>query len=109
MFSNPAEQIIIIVLFFLLIIISGIFTLFNSALGLCRKSRLEKEIAVRSAAASGKRGAKRFKAVLEIIENPDSMKRTGERSLKLACRINSNILKVTALFFSSVFLVSVYL
>jgi len=85
------------VLLFLLVILSGVFSLFNSAIDLCRKTRLEKELAARSAA--GKRGAKSFKAVLEILENPDSVKWSGGRSLTLACRINGNILKVTAVFF----------
>jgi len=100
--TNTTEQLLLIVLFFALIILSGAFSLFISALGQCRKSRLEKEL-------SGKRGDKGIKAVLEILENPDSMKWTGERSLTLACRINSNILKATALFFSAVLIVSVYL
>jgi len=80
-----------IVLFFILIILSGLFSLFNSSLDLCRKVRLEKE----SSSCGRKSKAKRFKAVIEILENPDSGKWSG---LTLACRIWSYILAVSAVY-----------
>ena len=84
-------MIVYIVLFFILIIFSGIFSLFNSSLDLCRKVRLEKESASCVKAAQ----AKHFKAVIEILENPDSGKWSG---LTLACRIWSYILTVSAVY-----------
>ncbi|MCL2759056.1 MAG: hemolysin family protein [Treponema sp.] len=48
----------LILILLVLIIISGIFSLFNSALGLCRKSRLEKE------------QGKHYKTVIKTLENP---------------------------------------
>ena len=71
----------------LLIIVSGIFSLFDSALGLCRKSRLEKE------------QGKSRKSVLLALEK--------QQMYSLACRIWSNILKVFAAL--NFFLVSFYL
>jgi putative hemolysin len=67
---------------FSLIIAGGIFNLFDSALGLCRKSRLEKE-----------RG-KKYKAVLKILENP--------QSLLSVCRLWSNILIILAAFIAGI-------
>ncbi|WP_461254934.1 hemolysin family protein [Treponema sp. R80B11-R83G3] len=65
---------------FLLIIISGVFSLFDSALNLCRKTRLEKE------------SSNRYKAVLKALESPNK--------LSLSCRLWGNILKVLAAFSS---------
>jgi len=68
-----------------LILLCAIFSLFDSALGLCRKSRLEKE-----------RG-KRYKAVLKVLENP--------RNLNIICCLWINILKtLTVLFVSLIFI-----
>ena len=71
---------------FLLILISGIFTLFDSALVLCRKSRLEKE------------QKKKYKAVLKALEKT--------RAYSLACKIWNNILRVFAAV--NFYLVSAY-
>jgi len=77
------------------VILSGIFTLFNSALSLSRKTRLEKE------------QSKKYKAVLDIIDNHDKY--------ILACRIWRIIFWVLASFcvvvfwaFSSLFTQKVY-
>jgi putative hemolysin len=67
---------------FVLIILSGVFSLFDSALNLCRKTRLEKE------------DSKKYKAVLKVLENPCN--------LSLSCRLCGNILKVLASFFAFV-------
>ena len=67
-----------ILITFALIILSGVFSLFDFALSLCRKTRLEKE------------DSKRYKAVLKAIENP--------HNLSLSCRLWGNILKVIAAF-----------
>jgi len=63
---------------------SGIFTLFDSALGFCRKSRLEKE------------KGKFSKAVLAVLENP--------KKLLFTCRIWINILRIFAAFFTGYFI-----
>ena len=63
-----------------IIIASGIFSLFDSALVLCRKSRLEKE------------HGKFYKAVLKTLEDP--------KKLSLACRLWINILRIFAAFFT---------
>jgi len=76
---------ILILIVFALIILSGVFSLFDSALRLCRKTRLEKE------------ESKRYKAVLKALENP--------HKLSLSCRLWSNILKVP-LFFCALFITS---
>jgi len=68
----------VILFLFLLLIISGVLSLFDSALGLCRKSRLEKE------------QGKKYAAVLKALEK--------SRMYSLACRIWINILKVFAAF-----------
>ena len=67
-----------------LILLSGVFSLFYSAIELCRKSRLEKE-----------RG-KRYKQVLKILEKPEN--------LMLSCRLWSSILRVPAVCFGFIFL-----
>jgi len=92
------ELIVLLVLFFSLTILSGIFALFNSALDLCKKTRLEKENAA---------NAKRFKALLQIIENQDILNWSDSRVLSLACRIWNNILKVLAIFLGGVFAVCI--
>ena len=71
----------------LLIIVSGIFTLFDSALSLCRKTRLEKE------------QGKKYKAVLKAFEK--------SRAYSLACRLWINILRVFAAV--NFFLIMAYL
>jgi len=58
----------------LLIILSGVFTLFDSSLNLCRRSRLEKE------------NEKKYKAVLKAFDNP--------RRILLASRMWNNIFRV---------------
>jgi putative hemolysin len=63
---------------FALIIISGLFSFFDSALNLCRKTRLEKE------------SLKRYKAVLKVLEDP--------HKLSLSCRLWGNIFKVLSVF-----------
>jgi len=63
---------------FVLIIISGLFSFFDSALGLCRKTRLEKE------------ASKQYKTVLKVLEDP--------RKLSLSCRLWGNIFKVLSVF-----------
>jgi putative hemolysin len=74
-----------ILITFALIILSGVFSFFDSALSLCRKTRLEKE------------SSKRYKAVLKAVENP--------RNLSLSCRLWGNILRVLAAFSVGVILV----
>jgi putative hemolysin len=74
---------ILILITFAFILFSGVFSFFNSALKLCRKSRLEKE------------SSKRYKAVLKAMENP--------HILSLSCRLWGNILKVFAVFSAGVF------
>jgi putative hemolysin len=71
----------------LLIIVSGIFTLFDSALGLCRKTRLEKE------------QRKSYKSVLIALEK--------RQRYSLACRLWINILRVFAAV--NFFLIMAYL
>ena len=78
--SLSANYFIIISIIIFLIIITGLFSFFDSALELCRKSRLEKE------------KAKRYKAVLETLENP--------HHIFLACRLWNNILKIFTAFFA---------
>jgi len=78
-----------ILITFALIILSGIFSLFDSTLKLCRKTRLEKE------------DSKRYKAVLKVIENP--------YNLSLSCRLWSSIFKVLAAFSTVVITVSLCL
>ncbi|MCL2801235.1 MAG: hemolysin family protein [Treponema sp.] len=68
----------IIIFTFTLILFCGVFSLFESALGLCRKSRLEKE------------QGKHYKAVLKVTENPNS--------ILFACRLWKNIFKVFSVF-----------
>jgi len=58
----------------LLIILSGVFTLFDSSLNLCRRSRLEKE------------NEKKYKSVLKTFDNP--------RRILLASRMWNNIFRV---------------
>jgi len=65
---------IFIILFILLIILSGVFTLFDSSLNLCRRSRLEKE------------NEKKYKAVLKAFDNP--------RRLLLTSRMWNNIFRI---------------
>ena len=89
-------MIVLFLLFLLLAAFSGVFSLFNSSLNLCKKTRLEKE------------RAKNYKVILEILEAPDSIKLTGGRSLSLACLINGNILKVMAVFFCGLFWINIY-
>ena len=72
---------VLIILFFILIILSGVFSLFDSALSLCRRSRLEKE------------SSKRFKALLKTFDNP--------RGILISCRIWSNTFRVIAVFFAA--------
>ncbi|MCL2810097.1 MAG: hemolysin family protein [Treponema sp.] len=67
--------------------ISGVFTLFNSALSLCRKTRLEKE------------QGKRYKTVLKILEDPEK--------LKLSCRLWNNIFKIYAIFFGIILFIMI--
>ncbi|MDR1836953.1 MAG: hemolysin family protein [Treponema sp.] len=67
----------------LLIIASGIFTLFDSALGLCRKTRLEKE------------QSKSYKSVLTALEK--------KQMYSLACKLWINILRVPAAIFTFLF------
>jgi putative hemolysin len=63
-----------------LIIASGFFSLFDSALGFCRKTRLEKE------------HNKKYLSLLETFENP--------QKLTLACRLWINIIRIFAAFFT---------
>jgi putative hemolysin len=63
-----------------LILTSGIFSLFDSAFSLCRKSRLEKE------------QGRFYRLVLKALENP--------KKLPLACRLWINILRILAAFFA---------
>jgi len=67
-----------ILITFALIILSGVFSLFDFALHLCRKTRLEKE------------DSKHYKAVLKALKNP--------HNISLSCRLWRNILKVLAAF-----------
>ncbi|MDR0503685.1 MAG: hemolysin family protein [Treponema sp.] len=66
-----------------LVLASGIFTLFDSALVLCRRSRLEKE------------NGKFYMAVLAILDK--------EKNILFACRIWINILRIFAAFFTGFF------
>jgi len=63
---------------FALIITSGIFSLFDSALTFCRKTRLEKET------------GNLYRSVLKVYDNP--------RELSLACHLWINLLRITAAF-----------
>ncbi|MCL2443184.1 MAG: hemolysin family protein [Treponema sp.] len=72
---------VFIIITFTLILFSGFFSLFNSAFNLCRKTRLEKERALR------------YKAVLKTQENP--------HNILLACHLWSNIMKVFAALFAT--------
>jgi len=74
---------------FALIITSGVFSLFDSALNLCRKTRLEKE------------SLKRYKTVLKALENPNK--------LSLSCRLWGNIFKVLSVFLSAAILIYLHL
>ncbi|MDR2943014.1 MAG: hemolysin family protein [Treponema sp.] len=65
---------------FALILFSGIFSLFDYAIGFCKKSRLEKE------------QEKIYKSVLKTFENP--------KKLSLVCRLWINILRILAAFFT---------
>jgi len=69
---------ILIFLFFLLIILSGVFTLFDSSLNICRRARLEKE------------NEKKYKAVLKTFDNP--------RRILIACRMCNTVLRVLLVF-----------
>jgi putative hemolysin len=80
---------IFILLTFAFIILSGLFSLFDSALRLCRKTRLEKE------------ESKRYKAVLKELENP--------HKLSLSCRLWGNIFKVFAVFFPAIILIAFFM
>jgi len=80
-----SELIFSILIIFAFIILSGVFSLFHSALSLCRKTRLEKE------------ESKRYKAVLKALENP--------HKLSLSCRLWGNIFKVLAVFFATIIIV----
>jgi len=73
-----------ILITFALIIISGLFSFFDSALRLCRKTRLEKE------------DSKQYKAILKVLENPNK--------LSLSCRFWGNIFKAFAVVSAIVFL-----
>jgi len=87
--------ILFVVISFILILISGVFILFDSALGKCRKTRLEKE------------KNKRYKNVLKIIENtPDRFQWAD--NLSLACRLWSNILIVISILISVVLLAMLF-
>jgi len=70
-----------------LILKSGVFSLFDSALGLCRKSRLEKE------------QGKKYKAVLKVLEDP--------RNISFACRLWINILRVFAVLSGLIILLDI--
>jgi len=74
-----------LIIFIVLITISSIFTLFESALGLCRKSRLEKE------------QGKKYKVVLKTLENP--------QKILYACRLWSNILRSFAVVTGTLFII----
>jgi CBS domain containing-hemolysin-like protein len=76
---------VLILVTFALIIISGLFSFFDSALNLCRKTRLEKE------------SSKRYKAVLKVLENPNN--------LSLSCRLWGSIFKVISVFPSMAILI----
>jgi putative hemolysin len=79
---------IFVLITFALIIFSGVFSLFDSALRLCRKTRLEKE------------ESKRYKAVLKALENP--------HKLSLSCRLWGNILKVFSVLSAILILVALF-
>jgi len=64
----------------ILILASGIFSLYDSAVGFCRKSRLEKE------------QGNLYRSVLKTLENP--------QKLSIVCRLWINILRVLAAFFT---------
>jgi len=92
---------IYITLFFILIIFGGVFSLFNSSLDSCRKTRLEKENASSKKASR----AKQFKTVIEIMENNDSGKWSAKRNLTLSCQIWSNLLILLAICSGAYFLI----
>jgi putative hemolysin len=80
---------ILILIIFGLIILIGVFSLFDSALRLCRKTRLEKE------------ESKRYKAVLKALENPNK--------LSLSCRLWCNIFKVFAVSLATVIIIDFFM
>ena len=79
---------IFIILFILLIILSGVFTLFDSSLNLCRRSRLEKE------------NEKKYKAVLKAFDNP--------RGILIASRMWNTVFRVFLTFCAAVLLLYFY-
>jgi len=85
----PSYIFICILFTFAPIILSGVFSLFDSSLRLCRKTRLEKE------------DSKRYKAVLKVLENP--------HKLSLSCRLWCSIFKVFAVFFATTFILDFFM
>ena len=85
----PSYIFICILITFAPIILSGVFSLFDSALRLCRKTRLEKE------------DSKRYKAVLKALENP--------HKLSLSCRLWCSIFKVFAVSFATTIFIDFFM
>jgi len=80
---HPAAALtILLIISFILILISGIFSLFENALILCRKTRLEKE------------RPPRYKEVLDTMEN--------RQNILLACRLWINFLRIFAALFTGI-------
>jgi len=79
------------------IVLSGFFSLFDFALGYCKKSRLEKE------------NLKRYKAVLITLEDRSDQKQLwyGIHNLSFACRIWRNILRIFSAFFAGITCVAI--
>ncbi|MDR1586326.1 MAG: hemolysin family protein [Treponema sp.] len=74
--EDPLPAVLVI---FVLILAGGFFTLFDAALGACRKQRLRKE---------AEAGSKKFRRVLEAVENPRSFSGTP--------RIQAGILRIVS-------------
>jgi putative hemolysin len=86
--DDSSRLIIFILITFALIILSGVFSLFDSSLRLCRKTRLEKE------------EAKRYKYLLKVLENT--------HNLSLSCRLWGNIFKVLSVFSAILILIALF-
>ena len=83
---SPMEPWPTVFIILALIILSGAFSLFDSAFNACRRPRLQKE------AREGKT-RRLYKAVLNALDNP--------RILTLTCRLWINILRILAVFLAT--------
>ena len=85
-----------VLIFFVLIILSGFFSLFDYALGFCRKARLQKESLGASNGASGRF----YERVLRLQENP--------HVVLLSCRFWVNMFRVLGAFWAGINLIRLF-